>query len=80
MKKACHTCKYEYWHLQDEPCPQCRDNMSKWEPSGEAILKEENKRLRDALNKVQKVSYNEDCLFCGFKDRAVKEALEGDVE
>jgi len=40
-------------------------------------LERENKRLREALNKVQKLGYNEDCLFCGFKDRAVKEALEG---
>ena len=40
-------------------------------------LEAENKRLREALEKVQKLGYNEDCMFCGFKDKAVKQALEG---
>ena len=40
-------------------------------------LEAENERLRETLKKVQGLGYNKDCLFCGFKDKTVKEALEG---
>lgn len=40
-------------------------------------MEAEIRRLREALEKVSALGYNKDCLFCGFKDRAVKQALEG---
>lgn len=40
-------------------------------------LKKENKELKNSLKKVQELGYNQDCLFCGFKDKAAKEALGG---
>lgn len=37
-------------------------------------------RLRWALTKIYSVGHNEGCLFCGFKDRAAGQALEGGGE
>lgn len=38
--------------------------------------REENEKLKEGLRKIQKLGYNQDCMFCGFKDKAVKEYLE----
>lgn len=36
-------------------------------------------RLRAALVRVHAIGYNEDCIFCGFKDRVATEALVAPV-
>ncbi len=40
-------------------------------------IEEGGKSLRAALVRVHAVGYNQDCLFCGFKDKIVTEALHG---
>lgn len=42
-------------------------------------LAAEVERLRGELRRVQLIGHNDDCLFCGFKDRAVYEALNRDA-
>ncbi len=40
-------------------------------------VKEENKWMREAMEQVYHIGYNKDCIFCGLKDKKIKEALEG---
>lgn len=43
-------------------------------------LKAEVEILRDVSRRVLNVGHNNDCLFCGFKDRAALEALHNEKE
>ena len=38
-------------------------------------LRAENARLREALEKIFALGHNDDCIFCGLKDRTAQEAL-----
>lgn len=38
--------------------------------------KKERDRYRRELEKVYAVGHNDDCIFCGFKDKTVNEALQ----
>jgi hypothetical protein len=44
-----------------------------------AALTARNKELTEALEKSFAIGYNDDCMFCGFKDRIAKAALGGDT-
>jgi len=37
-------------------------------------------KLLDTLENVMTVGHNDDCMFCGFKDKEAKAAIEGDKE
>ncbi len=54
------------------------DNKLQTETGWERViqLEYENMLLRKALEKVRDQGYNERCLFCGFKDKVIKETLE----
>lgn len=42
------------------------------------VLRDEYETLEKALRKVKEVGHNNDCLFCGFKDRTVNETIGED--
>ena len=43
-------------------------------------LTKEVERLQRILKQVYNVGHNDDCMFCGFKDKKIQESLEGGEE
>jgi len=43
----------------------------------EAANQDLRKKLMDIISKIVNIGHNNDCLFCGFKDREAKEARMG---
>ncbi len=81
----------EGWTAEHRRCPRCdavvRRAHADGRPVGQAAEQVRAQpppcprceRMRDALLGIRGVGFNEDCMFCGFKDKRVDAALKADA-